>query len=329
MHRRWPRRFGGQHVHGPQVVPTPLTHVDPDVHAEIPVVPIHELSVIADPQTASPLYDGRIPPEIRNLLFATILAELTIDDPSRAYPRGVSRPGLTGPFAMNVALLVTCRRIYLETYHLPPLLATHVFWHGSSRGPPALWHRFPDHWGHSPEEHYFARLAPWQLRLVKEVKLFTQMYWLYQSFPTMCASNVLPTCLECLKITVRKRDWWDNESNHPFFINPHRGGNFEMYKEDTAREERGQVVPWTDSGWGAALQRLPALQELEIEFETSVDRKEELKIVVQRALRWRFPMGNRGVLSNKGLGMALHEWQSDTESFCVFTAKWKLVENTK
>ncbi|KAJ6508229.1 hypothetical protein C8R45DRAFT_1069005 [Mycena sanguinolenta] len=326
MHRFGLASRGRRGLHIP--APTPLTHGIPGIHTGIQMVPIHELSVVADPQAASPLYDGRIPPEIRNVLFATILAELTIDDPSRAYPPAIRRPGFTGPFTMNVAFLLTCRRIYLETYHLPPLLATHVFWHGPASGPPALRSRFYDHHGHAPELQYFARLARWQLQFVREVKLFTQMYWLDEDLPAMCASGVLPAGVECLKITVRRGDWWHNERNHPFFINPHRGRQLEQYREDLAREERGEVIPWAASGWGAALQRLPALKELEFEFETSVNRKEELKTVVQRALRWRFPMGNRGVLSNKGLGMALHEWQSETESFCVFAVKWKLVENT-
>ncbi|KAF7348185.1 hypothetical protein MSAN_01771400 [Mycena sanguinolenta] len=324
------RRLGlglGRPEHAPLL--TPSTSVDPGVDAAILVVPIHERLVAADPQAASPLYNGRIPPEIRNILFAAILAEFTIPDPSRAYPPEISRPGFTGPFTMNVALLLTCRRIYLETYHLPPQLATHVFWHGPSRGPPDLRIRFSNDQGHWPERHYFLRLTPWQHRFVKEIKLFTQMYWLDGAFPIICANGDIPVALERLKITLRKGDWWYNERNHPFFVNPHRGGHLEQYREDIAREECGQTIPWASSGWGTALQRLPALQELEVEFETSVDRKEELKLVVQRALRWRFPMANRGVLSNKGLGMALHEWQSESESFCVFTVKWKLVENTK
>ncbi|KAF7348181.1 hypothetical protein MSAN_01771000 [Mycena sanguinolenta] len=258
-----------------------------------------------------------------------ILEELTIPDPSREYPPHVRRPGFTGPFTMNVAFLLTCRRIYLETYHLPPLLATHVFWHGPHSGPPALGARFPDLYGHAPEEHYFACFAPWQLQFVKEVKLFTQMFWLEQSFPSMCADGVLPAGIERLRISVRRGDWWYNERKYPLFINPHRGGWLEDYVEDVARQERGEVIPWEDGGWGAAFQWLPALQELEIEFEMSVDRKEELKVMVQRALKWRFPMGKRGVLSNEGLGMVLSGWKSETESFCVFTVKWKLVNNTK
>jgi hypothetical protein len=68
------------------------------------------------------------------------------------------------------------------------------------------------------------------------------------------------------------------------------------------------------------------LRELEMEFETLVDRQGELKKVMERVLRWKFPMGQRGVVGNKGLGMELSKWQSEDESFCVFTVKWQLLE---
>ncbi|KAF8215103.1 hypothetical protein K438DRAFT_1800722 [Mycena galopus ATCC 62051] len=306
------------------------TPIPPANSNELPrPLPIHEYPIIADPQTASPLYSGLIPPEIRNTIFAAILTEYTISDPSLAYPESVSRPGYTGPQTMNVAFLLTCRRIYLETYHLPSRLAGHVFWHGPPSGPLKLHQLFNNHHGHAPESYYFARLAPWQIPFVKEVKLFTQMFWLDEDFAAMCKSGVLPASLERLKITVRRGDWWFNERNHPFVINPHRGGHIEEYREDVARAERGEAIPWAEGGWGGALRRLPALNELEIEFETSVDRMDELKTVVERALRWIFPMGDRGVLSTKGSGMTLSEWQSERESFCVYTVKWKLVEKTK
>ncbi|KAJ7114302.1 hypothetical protein C8R44DRAFT_795427 [Mycena epipterygia] len=298
--------------------------------SELRRLPIHERPITVDPQAASPLFNGLIPPEIRNTLFAALLAEYTPSDTSLAFPSSVHRPGHTGPRKINVAFLRTCRRIYLETYHLPPQLATHVFWHAPRTGPPGLGDQFPNIHGHELETCYFARLAPWQLPLVNELKFFTQMFWLDQSFAPLCTSGVLPPGIERLKITLRRGDWWWCERNHPFMINPHRGGYLAEYNEDVAREERGEVIPWTEGAWGSALQLLPALKELEMEFETTVDRREEMKTIVERALRWRFPMGERGVLSNKGSGMESGEWRNGKESFCVFTVKWKLaVENNK
>lgn len=102
-----------------------------------------------NPQLSSPLFSGRIPGEIRNLIFTLALAETTIphpdlisrdldvrpnhdpDPPSEAasviHPRARDRaigntlwPGLLGPNIIHTALLRTCRLIYLETSHLPP-----------------------------------------------------------------------------------------------------------------------------------------------------------------------------------------------------------------
>ncbi|KAF8215117.1 hypothetical protein K438DRAFT_1424355, partial [Mycena galopus ATCC 62051] len=251
---------------------------------------IHERTTAVNPQASSPLYNGLIPPEIRNALFAAILAEYF--PPDLAYPPSVRRPDYPGPPTINIAFLRTCRRVYLETYHLPPLLASHVFWHAPWSGPPGLTVQFPDPHGHPHEEHYFnVRLTSWQRTLVREVHLFTQMFWLDQSFAELAASEVLPEGVERLKITIRRGDWWYNELKDPFTINPHRGGMLEEYLEDVERAESGEEIPWEEDGWGGALQHLPALKELEMEFETTVDRKDELKIIVERALRWRFPMG--------------------------------------
>ncbi|KAJ7746711.1 hypothetical protein B0H14DRAFT_3514219 [Mycena olivaceomarginata] len=296
--------------------------------SELGLPPIHERSIAADPQAASPLYNGLIPPEICNTIFAAILTEYTPSDPSREYPPSVRRPGYTGPRTTNIAFLLTCRRIYLETYHLPPQLVEHVFWHAPSTGPPGLGAQYPNIHGSTHEADYFARLTPWQLSFVRELKLFTQMYWLDDDFANACAGGDIPASVERLKITVRRGDWWYNERYHPFTVNPYRGRSLDLaeYNRDVAREVRGETIPWAANGWGGALQRLPALKELEMEFEMSVDRQQELEKVVERALRWKFPMGKRGMLSNKGLGMELSKWQSGSDSFCVFTVKWQLVQ---
>ncbi|KAJ6597191.1 hypothetical protein DFH09DRAFT_113641 [Mycena vulgaris] len=287
---------------------------------EIQALPIHERPLIVDPQLASPLY-GIIPPEIRNILFEAMLAEYTMPDP---YPPALRRPGYTGPRAVSVALLRTCRRIYLETYHLPAAHRTHVFWHAPSTGPHGA--QFPDIHGSAPEAAYFGALQPWQLERVKEVQLFTQMFWLDQSFAELACAGFMQG-VERLKITIRRGDWWWCEQNYPFFINPHRGGYLEEFLEDVEREGRSEVIPWADGGWGRAFRDMWSLQELEMEFETSVDRKGEMKTIVDRARTWRFPM-ERGVLSNKGLGVESSQWTSeDSEEFCVFAVKWKLVTN--
>jgi len=40
-----------------------------------------------------------------------------------------ARPGYTAKKVVPISLLLTCRRIYMETYTLPILAREHVFWH--------------------------------------------------------------------------------------------------------------------------------------------------------------------------------------------------------
>jgi hypothetical protein len=88
-------------------------------------VPINERSLHVNPQEGSPLFNGQIPPEIRNEIFILALTEYTTSE----YPKntGYTRPGYTGKRAVSIALLQACRRIYLETY----LLVNFLFWPGS------------------------------------------------------------------------------------------------------------------------------------------------------------------------------------------------------
>ncbi|KAJ7709601.1 hypothetical protein B0H17DRAFT_1190793 [Mycena rosella] len=302
------------------------THISPSERLPtheplLPVHPIHQRSLAVDPQAASPLYNGRIPPEIRNALFEWILAEYTKTDVASAYTQSNRRPGYTGARAINVAFLLACRRIYLEVYHLTAASKEHVFWHARAPVP-----KYPALNGIGYERWYFARFQPWQISFVKEIHLFTQMYWLEGSFPELCRSGILPRGVERLRITLRARDWWYNENNYPFYILPYKaGGALPGMLAEIAREERGEAVPWDKSGWGSAFKNLQALKTLEMEFETTMNRKGEMTKIVNRALTWRFPMGERGVLSNQGLGAEFAQWQGDKDSFCVFTVKWKLV----
>lgn len=91
-------------------------------------VPIHEQELVGHPQSQSCLYNGNIPAEIRNTIFDYALSEYTKttgaldpESPRSRYPKNThyTRPNYEGKKTMNVALLQTCRRIYLEAYHIP------------------------------------------------------------------------------------------------------------------------------------------------------------------------------------------------------------------
>jgi len=273
----------------------------PKVQAE----PLHNLDLSPDPQSASPLYNGRIPPEIRDHIFAYALAEYTKSDPDSQYPRSTNytRPGYTGKRTITFALLQTCKRTYLETYHLPPVTKEHVFWHQRWPADNTIANVFGD----DQEVEYFKQLTTWQLKLVKEIHLFTQLFWLEGSFVGLSKQPLLQG-IEKLKITIRRGDWWWNESNEPLGINPQRGdGSFAQMLQDW---KSSSPIPWREDGWGCAFRNLKGLKELELELETSEDKVDELKAIVKHAKEWKFPLGEGMCLSADGLEPKSTEWRS-------------------
>jgi hypothetical protein len=269
-------------------------------------LPIHERRVPINPQNNCPFFNGRIPPEIRDEIFSYALSEMTPPvelDPTSAYPKDVARPGYTARRTIAIPFLQTCRRIYLETFHLPIINREHVFWHAPNRGP--YGQRFTDIYDLAHEEWYFGLMMPWQLKLVKEIHLFTQMFWLEGSFKEIADKSYM-TNVERLKITITRRDWWWNEKNVPLFIHPKRIvhsrlGAKEMLAtiklEKTAKQEGRELEPFMDNAWGAVFKKFPSLKELEFEFETSDDKKADLETIVDWAKTWKFPMSDGMVLS--------------------------------
>ncbi|KAJ8060356.1 hypothetical protein OCU04_010686 [Sclerotinia nivalis] len=254
-----------------------------------PPVAIHLKPTTPRLQILSPFYSGIIPAEVRFLIFSYVLTPTPIPD-AQYYPNtNYTRPGFTCRTKLHVSLLRTCRRIYLETYHLPPTSISHVFWH--ERYPPS---RTPN-----TEHRYFSRLPDYQLALVKSIHLHTQLYWLQDSFPGLTFQPFLQN-ITSLKITIRRGDWWWNERNEPLAINPCRGDAdiFQM-RQEMERSRRGETSNWLAGKWGTALTHMSKLEVFEMEFETSEDKREELRVIVGWARTWEFPMGERGVLSTR------------------------------
>jgi hypothetical protein len=261
-----------------------------------------------NPQSASPLYNGVIPPEIRDQIFQYAMTEYSKTDSQSKYPESTNytRPGYTGHRAVTIPLLLTCRRVYLETYHLPAKNKEHVFWHERW---PTHQERYTDMSG-GQEQVYFERFTSWQLELVKEIHLFTQLYWLEDgSFFSLTEQDFMQG-IEKVKITIRRGDWWWNERNAPLGINPQRGnGNAIQMQRDWEAEKRGTVIAWRESGWGCAFGNLQGLKELEMEFETSEDKVVELGKIVEKARTWKFPLKDGKVLSTEGLEANTWKWR--------------------
>jgi hypothetical protein len=85
-------------------------------------------TVPCNPQLNSPLFN-KIPPEIRNYIFAYVLAE---QDGATSIPEYCYwyRPDYTRYRYIDTALLRTCRKIWLETYALPRINVTERIWLG-------------------------------------------------------------------------------------------------------------------------------------------------------------------------------------------------------
>jgi hypothetical protein len=284
-------------------------------------LPLFERQLQVNPQKDSILFNGIIPAEVRDQIFFYAVYEREDASP---WPLNTkyTRPGYTSDPEICISLLQTCRRIYLETYHLPIFKKEFVFWHGASTGPLYQSLYEIEAYSFDTELELFDKLQPWQRPLVKEIHLFTQMFWLEQTFPEFCQHDIFAG-IETLKITIRRSDWWWNERNHPLVINPHRETVqadpciAEMHR-DIAVQQRGGAVPWLESAWGAAFQHLPSLKEVEIELETSDDKKAELETIVKWAKTWRFPLDHGKVLSTEGREPTITSWQSP---FSMWTAQ--------
>lgn len=248
-------------------------------------------------QKSSPLFNGRIPAEVRDHIFEYVLTE----DEDGYYDRDThyTRPGYERHTSLLTNLLLTCRRAYLEAYHLPLINREHVFWH----------HREPDGRGYNDEADYFSRFRPDQLALVRKVHLFTQQFWLEGSLQNVCKLDVMQT-IEKMTITLRRGDWWYWETGNTLGINPQQGtANGNLMRADWKREAQGQVIPWDENAWGCSFKHLQALQVLEMEFETTFYEEKQLQDIVEHAKTWRFPMGEGKVLSVAGQKIRRSTWR--------------------
>lgn len=237
-----------------------------------------------NPQIASPLF-STLPAEIRSHIFYYAL--LACPDPARPYSKHSFwyRPGYTHARAIAVALLLTCRRVYLETDLLPLVHNEHIIWGvEKSRIPPgSTYYLFYDrHMKHS------------QRNAVRYVHLFTQQFWLedwrnqWLAFTTSWPEGGP----ERIRLTIRHTDWWYNllGQNSPLALDPKRKGRARV--DDYVPDDQ----PYESGSWGSRFANLKGLKRLELELETSEAKRTELDTIVEKAQAWKFPQGDGNVL---------------------------------
>ena len=228
-------------------------------------------------------------------------------------------PGYRGKEKTDTCLLRTCRRIYLEVRDM--ILQSEVcFWF--YRGPgrhqrdwiPHIstsmadrnhidWHLFDYKPGLSTFFNY--KITPYQANRIHNIHLFTQLFWLEDQLYSQLASLSSPLRgIKTLRITLRRGDWWGNETNGELHINPFQWRSDLEAMNEMMEGQRGEAAfsshlsinpgnPWTKTtkAWGLAFAHLPNLKRLVIDFETSEDKKSELERIVGWAVRdWKFPL---------------------------------------
>ena len=203
------------------------------------------------------------------------------------------RPGCTGCRKHDIALLRTCRRVYLEARLQLPSVYEYRIW--ALRGPP-----------HRHLELFYGGLTIEQANCITSVEVNAQMFWLEGSFLRSCANEPYYfRCIKNLRLIIEKGDWWYNETNEPLYITPFGGKMAAMKTQMTETKHFGKKPPqetleakWqapVDFGcdsWGLAFRWMPKLETLAIELETAEHQKCELEPIVEWAARtWRFPLG--------------------------------------
>lgn len=324
-----------------------------------------------DAQLSSPLYNGRIPAEIRNLIFEFAVTEfpspkartLKSDacvqnshdlmpvpgDPSQPpvenvverargeilgivhprqrmspYTRSHTREPQDGfdwlrfdntePMKVAYALLLTCRRAYLEAHSLPLLQTEQRFYcyrgpfSSTPKGSRSDIGRFITGRLSNPSP----RPGLQQRDLVRSVRVFAQQFWLEDEFLGLMDAGIWFPNLEHLRITMRRSDWWDWERNATLRINPYIGHKDDRPNPDYARrgvEIEAGNIEFTEGAWGKVFSYMSKLKTLTIDFETSEDKRGEMEAIISWAVKWRFPLPDGRHLSTGGQAPSKTSWR--------------------
>lgn len=283
-------------------------------------------------QLQSPLF-GVIPGEVRNQIFAYALVQYEDREEGKAYAEDsyLYRPGFKGPKRSSSNLLQTCQLAWEEAQQVYLEELEWVFWFSKFRltilkinptmGLPVL--TAPDdpdrglkgRTGSDACKEFFDNLTPAQVQSLKQVRFFTQMYWLEDGHnlnALMALPNFQPTRLT---ITIRYSDWWFWETNTPLQMN---------------------------EKWLRLFKGSRGLRELRVEYETLAWKRAQMDAIVARNKQWRLAVGDgeEGHLSAEGTKLEEWTWtgasrlggknwahhgEGDIMEYVVVTDTWRFV----
>lgn len=163
-----------------------------------------------NPQEQSILFN-KLPLELRELVWQ--YATAPSEDTARIYDKGAwyYRPGNTARAKYDTALLLTCRRVWIEANAFPMLQADHCFW---------FYRAAPDGRNHA----WRARLTENNRRNFGTLHMYVQMFVIepLSSRPTALRSYFLKTPEKAgdfqpriMHVTIRHTDWWYWEHDAP------------------------------------------------------------------------------------------------------------------
>ena len=227
-------------------------------------------------QAASPFF-SRLPSEIRTLIYEYALR--LSNEAKNQTVRCPRHPGHHFPRKdFSIALLLTCRRIYLETYLLP--IALNELAACCYRQPPQ------DICSLSTR---LIKLSTEQCSAVRCLHLFTQQSWLETCWAYVAKSaQVAP---KVIHLTLKHSGWTDSERNGKLLLDPKQSRSPVESAVTEATES-----PFADGSWGQAFAHLHGVREFHLELETLSSKIGELYLIVARAHTWQFPLGDGGVL---------------------------------
>jgi hypothetical protein len=253
-------------------------------------------------QSASPLFTV-LPPELRIFIFELVLSPFP-NATATAVPFSSFgfRPETEYPMVQDVALLRSCRSIYLETYTLPASLRTFVSWalvwaeRAPQRGPwparhgPGMFFRVP-----GPGAG-LSRLVPHARPYVCALHVYAQQISLErEDWARACLGDdelALAASILSLRITVRHTDFWFWEQDRPLAMD--------------GKTKYG-------AAWRAQFAAFPALDTLELELETLGRRRAELDALVAHVRTWQITLADGRVLTAAGVPLRSHTWDGTAQ----------------
>lgn len=226
-------------------------------------------------QAASPFF-SRLPSEIRTVIYEYALR--VCDEAKDKTARCSKHSGHSPQKDISIALLLTCRRIYLETYLLPLALNELA----------ACCYRQPLQDTSALCRRLF-KMSSKQCGALRCLHLFTHQSWLESEWLKVAKSPFVTP--KVIHLTIRHSDWTNSERNGKLLLDPKQSGA----PVESAVTEVTES-PFADGSWGQAFSHLHGVREFHLELETLSSKIEELHVIVTRAPTWHFPLGDGSVL---------------------------------